>query len=172
MGLRTRLLHEVCVRAPGLAVVRSDGVVLLRRHVLLERPALGIYLHHCAHPDEASDVFHDHPWAWSAALVLTGGYTEERAAPGQHTRRRDLKPGRVNWIPADCFHRIAALPADGAWTIYVRGRRARADGFLVRTPEGWRHEPSEGSSRERKVKFKPGDAPVSTSRTTGPASSP
>jgi hypothetical protein len=109
--------------------------VIMRRFVVFDSDFLGLYVHQiCARDHEA---LHNHPWRWSAALVLSGWYSEERATESGSTEMRIARAGSVNFFSQKTFHRIDRVADQSAWTLYVHGRRAQRDGFLIKGENGW-----------------------------------
>lgn len=127
-----RLLQK-CFR--GSEIFIPGGRVITRRFFIFDSDYFGVYIHHICGRDHES--LHNHPWKWSAALVLSGWYTEERATAASQIVTRILSVGRINFISQGTFHRIKDVSPKGAWTIYVHGARAQRDGFLVKTGEDW-----------------------------------
>ena len=109
--------------------------VIIRRIVGFDSDYLGVYVHHLCDRDHES--LHNHPWKWSAALVLTGWYAEERATGAGQRVRRVVRAGRVNRISRSTFHRIDDVSPKGAWTLCIHGARVQGDGFLTRAAGGW-----------------------------------
>lgn len=150
-GMR-RLLKLLSSRKSGFLVISRDGRALLERYFLVEKPKFGIYLHRCVGADLEPGVYHDHPWAWSFSIVLAGYYTEERPTFGEPLLCRIMRPLRINVLGRNTFHRLPEIAAEGAWTVYVRGPRVKADGFLVADGGNvWHYEPADASGRESKV---------------------
>jgi hypothetical protein len=96
-----------------------------------------VYLHKF-HRSDADYAIHNHPWKWSFSIVLAGGYREERAWVGPwygfypdsvKTRKRVLRPGAVNFISRNDFHRVELIEED-AWTLFVAGPRTGDWGFF------------------------------------------
>ncbi len=133
------VLNEAAARAWCVMIAR----VLTVRHIAPEgRPYLdryfasgwnpsagrrrgpAIFLHHFLASDPSHEV-HSHPWAWSASLILAGGYREHRCTPGGGVTVREFHPGEVNVITADDRHRIDLLGAD-CWTVFLAGDFERA----------------------------------------------
>lgn len=109
--------------------------VIMRRFVVFDSDVFGLYVHQiCARDHEA---LHNHPWSWSAALVLSGWYFEERAKESGGTETRIARAGSVNFFSQKTFHRILGVADAGAWTLYVHGRRTQRDGFLIKAENGW-----------------------------------
>lgn len=82
------------------------------------RLPFSLYLHKF-HRSDDDGALHSHPWRWSFALILRGGYSEERRV-GDRVERRFLPPGAVNFIRGSDYHRIDLLERD-AWTLFLAG---------------------------------------------------
>ena len=83
---------------------------------------------HFFHRGDGDRELHNHPWSNSVSLILTGGYVEER----EH-EIRTLRPGMLNFIKSDDFHRVELLkPEKGCWTIFVAGKGVQDWGFKAR----------------------------------------
>lgn len=93
----------------------------------------GVYLHRFFRSDTDREL-HNHPWRLSVALVLGGGYREERWDPAARlVTTRVVRAGAINIIRADTFHRIELLsPERGCWSLFVAGRRVQGWGFQSR----------------------------------------
>lgn len=89
-----------------------------------------VYLHYFHRGDEDASL-HNHPWQWSFSLILTNGYIEERwNDQTQKIDTREIRPGDLNVIRANDFHRVDLRdPSKGAWTIFVTGPRVQSWGF-------------------------------------------
>lgn len=117
--------HLPCHVVPG-----SDGSVYLRRYGVVDLPDGGhVYLHRIERSDEDS-ALHDHPWP-ANALILVEGYREERRVvdvtmPTRYdVERQRFKPGDVNPIMTDTFHRIDLIDGRPAWTILLTGPKVQ-----------------------------------------------
>jgi hypothetical protein len=86
------------------------------------------YLHRMYRPD-ADRALHNHPWRWAVAIVLAGGYTEERLKGGKVITRR-MRPGRFNFLGPQSFHRITELHGKETWTLFIAGQRVSDWGFM------------------------------------------
>lgn len=119
----------------------ADGSAYLDRHVLwgvnaLEDhdpavPSSG-FVHQIYTPDGDRHM-HNHPWAWSAAVVLAGGYTEERLlarGQGYYSHRQTHRVGDLNTFRTDDYHRITHVEP-GTVTLFLCGREVQDWGFLV-----------------------------------------
>lgn len=152
MTLFAKVVAFVAALLPAPRVIYSlDGVSpYLSRYYILGRPRMadgsspfdrfgnpkkdaiwgdgpGIYLHRF-HRSDAEPELHNHPFENSASLVLVGGYTEERLV-GNTVERRELRPGDVNVIGHDTFHRVE-LSGPEAWSLFVVSRKSQSWGFL------------------------------------------
>jgi hypothetical protein len=70
--------------------------------------------YHLKGPDV--EAHHNHPFEWCWAQTLNGEYTHEffyvvdgLAGPLQS---RTFRPGEINWIPGNMFHKITAVAPD------------------------------------------------------------
>lgn len=113
-----------------------DGSPYLTRSVLAGDDALETHtgapysvFHHRIHTPDADRHCHDHPWIWSVALVLTGGYTERRDIGGSYNFR-SYGVGDLNVLRPGDYHSIIDVLPDTT-TLFVCGREARRWGFLV-----------------------------------------
>lgn len=91
----------------------------------------GVYLHRFQRSD--ADEPHDHPWPF-VSVILSGGYWEETPAPGWKDgdgpmRRRWYGPGRILVRPANWIHRVVIPDGAEAWTLILRGPKAKSWGF-------------------------------------------
>jgi len=89
----------------------------------------GLYLHRFHRGDDDAEL-HNHPWRVAVSIILAGGYHEERRV-GERVERRLVKPGDVNVIFADDFHRVD-LVEDEAWSLFVAGPKLQGWGFWDR----------------------------------------
>jgi hypothetical protein len=89
----------------------------------------GMFLHYFHRSDHEREL-HNHPWSW--ALILSGGYLEER----HDDWPRCYFEGDTNKITERTFHRVTLLNEKaGTWTLFVAGaRHGRSWGFLQ--PDG------------------------------------
>lgn len=101
-----------------------DGIEWNQRRV-------GLFLHHFYRSDD-DGALHNHPWKWAVALVLRGGYSEERRTRDDRVVRRVVRPGAINVLTANTFHRVDLLDPHGAWTLFVVGPKAQSWGFWDR----------------------------------------
>ena len=120
-----RLLCRIARWAPfGIKVIWSrDGLspYLLRVNLV---PRIGmlpaLFLHYFFRGDDDVE-HHNHPWFWSCSLILAGGYIEERLTD-EGVIRRHVKPGRLNIIRQNDFHRVRVF-GSRPWTLFLAGKR-------------------------------------------------
>lgn len=104
----------------------------------------GVYLH-CFLRSDADRELHSHPWRWALAILLAGGYHEQRRAAttdpatglsrvSERLRRAFPLAGCFNVLREDDYHRVELLKdPSGAekrcWTLFIAGPRVRQWGF-------------------------------------------
>jgi hypothetical protein len=101
-------------------------------------PSWGLYLHRFHRSDDEAEL-HNHPWRWAVSLVLQGGYSEERVVGESYSEgktlplvmRRQVRPGSLNFLRGDDFHRVDLTDGD-AWTLFLVGPVVQSWGFLDR----------------------------------------
>ena len=92
---------------------------------------VALYLHRFHRGDDDDDL-HDHPWKWSIAIILAGGYSEERRVRGtDRVIRRAIKPWTINVIRGDDFHRVDLIE-DDSWSLFIAGPRVSSWSFWDR----------------------------------------
>lgn len=86
----------------------------------------GVYVHYFHRGDKDRDP-HNHPWDHSIAIVLAGGYVEERDGA-----KKTFRPGDVNVITKNDFHRVHLLDEKaGSWSLFIAGKRVQEWGFRL-----------------------------------------
>ena len=137
-NLRARILYRF---SAGLRcrLIRNEGRPYLERYFVGRLLGITVFLHRFLASDGDREV-HDHPWRWSFAWVLTGGYREERMRHldperGWASDLRSIRAGRINALGARSFHRVLE-PQPETWTVFVHGPRIKRWGFLEAVPEG------------------------------------
>lgn len=103
-----------------------DGDPYISRTLLPRLGAIRPVLHRI-HRADADPYPHNHPWRWAKFLIVSGGYIEEREG---HEYPRILKPGDVNHLTADTFHRVSYVWPN-TWTLGLLGPREQSWGFKV-----------------------------------------
>ena len=104
-------------------VGRQPGAVDRNGNLLAEpeRSAqLHLYLHRFFRSDHDGEL-HSHPWRWAVALILAGGYREERRV-GDRVVTIDRKPGSLVFLRGEDFHRVDLLGAE-SWSLFLVGPR-------------------------------------------------
>jgi hypothetical protein len=138
------LLHRLVRHLPDPRVIydRAGVSPYLSRWYLHEHrhgKGIAIFLH-CFHRGDDDLELHNHPWTWSVALILAGGYREERRV-GDDVIVRQLRPFSINVIRGTDFHRVD-LYNNEAWSLFVAGPQTGLSwGFwnrLTRTFTPWR----------------------------------
>lgn len=128
----------VSTRLPYRVIPRPNGEPYLVRYYLIgglpdnenTNRRFKVFLHRFLSGDEEEEL-HNHPWERSVSLILSGGYKEERRF-GDFVESRTIKPGMLNFINADDFHRVDLLE-DEAWTLFFAGKlTGRSWGFWDR----------------------------------------
>lgn len=127
-------LESIVERLPSRTIATGGSPYLTRWYLWPEGPRdvddegsdlpFAMFLHKF-HRGDADRDQHNHPWDLSVAIVLAGGYREERG-----TETRVVLPGTVNVIRGDDFHRVDLLNlVMGSWSLFVAGRKTGSWGF-------------------------------------------
>lgn len=130
-------LYRITASLPCRLIHRGKDERYLERYWVGRLIGCTAYLHRFVASD-ADEWVHDHPWRWSVAIVLTGGYREERLewfdpATGWFAHIRKLGGWRrINIIKGGDFHRIIDCTPE-TWTLFIHGRRIKGWGFLKYT---------------------------------------
>lgn len=131
-----KFLYWLTARLP-CRLIKIEDRPYLERYYLGHLLGVTFYLHRFVSSDSERHV-HNHPWRRGVALVLTGGYIEERAfdlCPAANVAGCISRYRRVRWlnrVDANTFHRIHnAKP--GTWTLFCHGARAKVGSSL----KGW-----------------------------------
>ena len=86
---------------------------------------VAVFLHRFHRGDDDMEL-HSHPWAWSLAIILAGGYKEERrihAFGRSWVTLRTWRPGDINFIRGEDYHRVDLLE-DDSWSLFIAGPHA------------------------------------------------
>ncbi len=115
-------------------IYRRDTNKYLTRYYIFRKPVkwmLSLYLH-CFHSSDEDLELHNHDWNRSISIILAGSYLEERMIKGKIVTRI-FKPGDINYIKANDFHRIE-LKTKRVWTLFISGSKNNKNnwGFLNR----------------------------------------
>jgi len=124
------LLDRIASQPPTFTIFGRDGKPYMSRYRVIDlgKERGRVYLNHFHRGDEDREL-HNHPWH-GVSLILAGGYREERRE-GRIVVARDYKPGDVNVICPDTFHRVDLLEAD-CWTLFATGPVVQSWGFWSR----------------------------------------
>lgn len=134
------LLKRFVAELPSYTIRAKDGSPYLTRWYVWPRgeakvprvdterdTPFAIYVHYFHRSDRDYDP-HNHPWDVSVALVLAGGYTEQRG-----DEVRTCAPGAMNVVKGDDFHKVTLLDEKkGSWSLFVAGKRIQDWGFKKR----------------------------------------
>lgn len=131
-----KLLHRLAsTLSPPRVIENLAHDPYLSRYYLFRSPdgsrrlPFGTFLH-CFHRSDEDRDLHNHPWGTSVSVILYGGYIEERLV-GDRIVRRVFRPGSINVIRKNDFHRVDLL-ADECWTLFFAGFREQSWGFRER----------------------------------------
>lgn len=106
---------------PQRTIFGNAGEYLTRYKLLhLGKKFVRVYLHKFHRSDEDRE-HHNHPWKWAVAIVLKGGYVEERMVAG---RMMDFlrTAGSVVVLTGDTYHRVDLLDEEnGSWSLFIAG---------------------------------------------------
>lgn len=139
------LLYRLTGHLP-CRLIKLDGDPYLERYYVGQLFGVTFYLHRFVSSDSERHV-HNHPWGWGRALVLAGGYLEERVqdlcpAAGPSGCVTETKPVRWwNRVDGNDFHRIVEAEPE-TWTLFMHGERLRVGPILkgsvtLRQLKGW-----------------------------------
>ncbi len=130
--LLRRLCAALANHLPVRVIEGLDGTPFLSKHLLAGRAEGGwrLCLHRFHRGDEDPEM-HNHPW-WCASLVLVGGYREERLRADGAVVAFDRRPGTVNVIERDAFHRVDLVGGE-CWTLFLSAPASQPWGFVHRT---------------------------------------
>ena len=133
MALINRILYKLSAFCRCRVIGGPDNQPYLERYHLLRLPfGYRVYLHRFVASDPGRGL-HNHPWRHALSLVLCGTYEETRmlnAQAGNRLQRRQLRPGRLNLISGDVFHRINIADNSECWSLFVHAPKSRSWGFI------------------------------------------
>jgi len=133
MSLLNRLLFRLSAYCRCRVINGPDQQPYLERYHLLRLPfGYRVYLHRFVASDPGRGL-HNHPWKHAFSLLLCGSYEETRmldASAGNALHSRWLRPGRINFISGEVFHRVN-LPANReCWSLFIHAPKASNWGFI------------------------------------------
>ena len=131
-----RLVAELPQRTIETA---GEGPYLTRWYLWPRRPrtneehgGFAVFVHFFWRGDKDRDL-HNHPWSRSLSVILAGGYREERFDGDGRLVSRVKRPGDLNVIAGEDFHRVDLLePEHGSWSLFIAGPRTKSWGFKNR----------------------------------------
>jgi hypothetical protein len=126
-----RLLYRLSARLPCRLIDGENGEPYLERYYVFGALGWHLYLHRFVDSDPDRGL-HDHPWGRAVSLVLSGGYDELRPAGAdfERPRCRRIRPGRLNFLRGEDFHRVVLRDRRPAWTLFAHGPRVKGWGFV------------------------------------------
>ncbi len=123
------MIHQILFWFSGYLpcrLINNDGQPYLERYFLFSCCGLTAYLHRFVGQDGDRGL-HDHPWDYSLAIVLAGGYVEERLNGFDPAVGLVIGERLVRWcnlITAHDFHRISRTQRD-TWTLFIHTKRIK-----------------------------------------------
>ena len=105
---------------------------LERYHVLRLPFGYQVYLHRFVASDPGRGL-HNHPWKHAVSLLLSGSYLETRmlgAESDNILQTRCLRPGSLNLISGDTFHRVNLPQNQECWSLFLHAPKASSWGFI------------------------------------------
>ncbi len=137
MSLVRKFCEQFARKLPTWVITVEENDPYLARHYIFQKdwiPASfkkslrwvpSVFFHEFLRGDSDRE-YHNHPWKTSFSLILAGGYTEERLSlvnGDYQVVTRTMRPGMINVIRSDDFHRVALLDGKTTWTLFVAGER-------------------------------------------------
>jgi len=125
------LLYRLTAHLPCRIIDGEGGEPYLERYYLFGAFGWHLYVHRFVDSDPDRGL-HDHPWNRAVSLVLSGGYDELRPCAGDSSmiNCRHVRPGRLNFLRGEDFHRVLLCNARPAWTLFSHGPRVKGWGFV------------------------------------------
>lgn len=135
MTLLNKLLYRLSAYCRCRVINGPDDRSYLERYHLLRLPfGYRAYLHRFVASDPGRGL-HNHPWKYALSLVLCGRYRETRmlnARAGNALQDRWLRPGRLNIISGEVFHRVNLPDNAECWSLFIHAPKAKSWGFIQR----------------------------------------
>ena len=133
MSWFNRMLYKVSAYCRCRVINGPDQQPYLERYHLMRLPfGYRVYLHRFVASDPGRGL-HNHPWKHAVSLLLCGSYQETRmlsAEVGNALQQRELRPGRLNFISGDVFHRINIAQGSECWSLFLHAPKASDWGFI------------------------------------------
>jgi hypothetical protein len=135
MSWPNRLLYRLSAYFRCRVINGPDAQPYLERYHLLRLPCgYRVYLHRFVASDPGRGL-HNHPWRHAMSLLLCGSYQETRmlgADSDNALQRRRLRPGQLNYISGEVYHRINIEPGTECWSLFLHAPKTRDWGFIRR----------------------------------------
>lgn len=128
-----RFLYDLTAPFP-VRFIKPGGRPYIERYYMGRIGPWTFLLHRFVGADVGDEHVHDHPWRWSLAFVLAGGYVEKVMVRlcsilGIVTTTRFVGRFCFNWISATKAHQIVyAMPE--TWTFLIHGPKFKGWGFF------------------------------------------
>ncbi len=123
---------KLAMRGRGRDEANGDYLI---RYFVFRSKRFGIFLHNFKRSDEDREL-HCHPWN-GMSLILAGSYQEERLAADGSVETKIVRPGSLNFLKPDTFHRVD-LQTPEVWSLFFVGTKQQTWGFKNRfTGEYW-----------------------------------
>lgn len=133
MSAWRRLLLRIAGRFPVRVITGGGEDPYLEKYLVWEsnetKDSWRLHIHRFVRSD-ADRELHSHPWRAAVSLILAGGYEEEHRV-GASVIRRVVRPGMLNAIFADTFHRVDLLDGE-CWSLFLSGPVVQSWGFWSR----------------------------------------
>ena len=133
MSLFNRLLYRLSAYCRCRVINGPDQRPYLERYHVMRLPfGYQVYLHRFVASDPGRGL-HNHPWRHAISLVLCGAYQETRmrnACADNRLQTRWLRPGRLNLISGEVFHRVNLPAGVECWSLFVHAPKAKSWGFI------------------------------------------
>ena len=135
MSWTTSILYRLSAYCRCRVINGPDQKPYLERYHVLRLPfGYQVYLHRFVASDPGRGL-HNHPWRRAVSLLLSGSYLETRmlgAAEDNVLQTRCLRPGNLNLISGETFHRVNLPAGHEAWSLFIHAPKAKGWGFIER----------------------------------------
>lgn len=139
MSWISSLLYKLSAYCRCRVINGPDRQPYLERYHVMRLPfGYQVYLHRFVASDPGRGL-HNHPWKRALSLVLCGAYRETRmldAGADNALQDRWLRPGNINLISGETFHRVNLPTGSECWSLFIHAPKAKGWGFIQR--QGYR----------------------------------
>ncbi len=108
--------------------IETNGDPYLTKYMLWRLGPFAAYVHQF-HRGDLDRRPHNHPWRRAVSLILVNGYDEERLMKGRLWKRR-FRPGDVNVLTDDDFHRVDLHHNEPCWTLFLTYKHVQKWGYI------------------------------------------